>query len=93
MYYFTADTITFTEKNLTDRINTVALKFDGLLSNYISIRKEGIVLDSATRVEIEDAGMTKNLKVVFNEPKLFNNLTGKEIYVNGAKIDNSDATV
>ncbi len=78
--------------NLTERINAVALKFDGLLSNYISIRKEGIVLDSATRMEIEDAGMTKNLKVVFNEPKLFNNLNGKEIYVNGTKIDNSDAT-
>lgn len=40
IYYYTSDKITFIEKNLTDRLNTISLKVDGLSSNSIAVKKE-----------------------------------------------------
>jgi hypothetical protein len=40
VYYFNSQGITFIEKNLTERINTIGFKIDGLTSNYISIKQD-----------------------------------------------------
>lgn len=92
-YYVNNQWITFAEKNLTERINTIVFKIDGLSSNYITVKKEGIILEKTSQVGIVDEWVTKSLVFTFPQPKNFINITGKEVYVNGEIIPNTQVTV
>ena len=94
IYYYAPDGITFIEKNLMERLSIIGLKIDTLSSNYISIKKEWLVLDSPSRIEIEDTWTSRYLKIFFSEPRNFTSLSNKEISINGIKIDiNKEATI
>lgn len=93
IYYITTTWVTFIEKNLTEQTNTIGLSIDGLFSNYMIITNEWITLDSPSRIEIEEIGGKRNLKMFFSEPRNFHSLTNKAISINGTDIDMTQATI